>query len=100
MSKLLVLSVYDSKVEAYMAPWYARARGEAIRSFEEACNDGKSMMSKHPGDYTLFQIGEFDEKKGELIPLSTKVNMGVAIEFRKAPSSVLPSPLREASANN
>ncbi|AZL82966.1 nonstructural protein [Apis mellifera associated microvirus 18] len=90
MAKLKVFTVYDSKVEAYAQPFFCRTIGEALRSWEGACNDGQSMMSKHPGDFTLFEVAEFDEKTGTFHPRETKNNLGLAIEQKR---SAAPAPL-------
>lgn len=80
-----IVSVYDSKAEAYMQPGYAGTRGAAIRSFSDAINDPKSTIAKHPADYTLFEIGEFDELKGVLHPAKTPISYGVGVEFLRSP---------------
>lgn len=59
-----VFSVYDKGVEAFMAPFFTRSRGEALRSFLEACADPKIAFHKHPHDYSLFYLGEYDDAKG------------------------------------
>ena len=50
---LFAVSVYDSAVGAYSPPIFAKSKGEAIRSFSDACNDSSTAMSKHPQDYIL-----------------------------------------------
>ncbi|WNK12678.1 MAG: nonstructural protein [Microvirus sp.] len=62
--KLKVYSVHDKAVNAYMQPFYCRSKGEAIRSFTEACSDGKSNFCKYPLDYLLVELGEFDDSSG------------------------------------
>ena len=83
-----VFTVYDSKAEMYLAPFTVAARGQAVREFESACNDPKTMMCKHPSDFTLFEIGEFDDLKGTLKPYEAKVSIGTAIEFKKVENGV------------
>lgn len=63
---MLVCSVYDKKVNAFASPFFVRSQGEAIRSFTDACQDGQTVFCKHPEDYLLFQIGEFDDGSGAL----------------------------------
>lgn len=69
--RLLVCSVYDKKVNAFASPFFVRSQGEAIRSFTDACQDGQTVFCKHPEDYLLFQIGEFDDGNGALVQGST-----------------------------
>ena len=58
--------VYDVKSETYTAPTVNPARGQAIRSFSDAVNGGQGVISEHPGDFTLFEIGDFDPYTGEV----------------------------------
>ena len=60
----IVTAIYDSKCEAYSAPSLFKTRGEAMRAWIEAVKDEKSPMFKHPEDYTMFEIGTYDEEKG------------------------------------
>lgn len=83
MAKLRVFSVYDSKVESYMQPWYARTIAEAQRDWVRVCNDGESMMSKHPSDYTLFQIGDYDDQTASITPLKALHPVSTALEAKR-----------------
>lgn len=62
--QLFVFSVYDKAVKAYLQPFYARARGEALRSFTQAVNDRQHNFNKHAADYLLVQLGSFDDVVG------------------------------------
>jgi len=64
--KTLLMSVFDSKVGAFSTPFSVKTRGEAIRSFTDACNDDKMPFKQHPADYRLFWIGQFDDETGAL----------------------------------
>ena len=39
------------------------------------------MISRFPEDYTLFEVGEWDNTKGELIPLQVSVPLGINPSF-------------------
>lgn len=80
---LKIFAVYDSKVEAYLQPFFMRSRGEALRAFGEACNDPQTGFYKHPADYTLFELGSFDEEKGQITTLTVKMALGTALEYKK-----------------
>lgn len=79
---LLVFTVHDAAVEAYLKPFFARSPGEAIRSFIEASNNPKSEIFQHSKDYTLFQIGTYDDTKGLIEPLIPHRPLGKAIDFK------------------
>lgn len=78
-----VFTTYDSKVGAYLQPFVMRSRGEAMRAFESICNDGKSQFCSHPADFTLFEIGSYDEDTGCLEPHEAKIALGLALDFKK-----------------
>jgi hypothetical protein len=78
---LKVFSVYDSKVGAYLPPIYLRSKGEAIRSLTTALADSSHQFAKYPEDYTLFDLGEWDDATASFHMLPTPVSVGKAIEF-------------------
>lgn len=57
-------AVYDKAVGAYLRPVFTRSKGEALRSFMEACNDEKSEFSRHASDYVFFYLAEWDDGTG------------------------------------
>jgi len=59
--RLYVCSVYDAAVKAFMQPFFCRSKGEAVRSFADACQDDKSNFYKHASDFTLHHLGYFDD---------------------------------------
>lgn len=61
---LRAYSVFDQAVGAFLPPFFCRARGEALRSFMEACSDPKHMFGRYNADYVLYDCGEFDDGSG------------------------------------
>lgn len=96
--KVKVYTVFDSKSELYLPPFYRRNKGEALRSWEASCNDPESQFSTYPADFTLFEMGEFDDVSGEFTLAPAKVSLGCAIEFKKKPQQE--APLLEAIKNS
>lgn len=78
-----IFSIHDSKAEAYLAPFFEATAGTAVRRFETAINDETSPFNKYPGDYTLFEIGEWDEQTATLTNHKTDINLGSAIQYKK-----------------
>lgn len=76
-----VFSVYDSKSESFTPPMINKTKGEALRSFQDEANNENSILHKHAADYTLMEIGEFDELKGQLLPYKANISLGNALEF-------------------
>lgn len=79
-----IYTIYDSKAEAYMSPWFVDKDGQALREFQDVIRNQESPFSKHPEDYTLFKIGTYDPNTAKLSSLDTPVSMGVGIEYLNA----------------
>ena len=62
-----VFGVRDTKALAFLQPFFSASTGAAVRAFGDAVNEGNSPLSKHPEDYLLYEIGDFDDQTGELI---------------------------------
>jgi len=76
-------SVHDSAAEAYLEPFYARTDAEAVRRFASAASKEDHQFHQHGGDFTLFRVGEWDEKAGRLVPAEVNKNLGNALMHRK-----------------
>lgn len=66
--KLKMFSVFDTKMAVFANPFYDQREESAIRSFSDAVNDPNpnNMWNKHPEDFSLYMIGEFDNDTGEI----------------------------------
>lgn len=73
--------VFDSKVGAFMSPFFMRSKNEAIRSFIDVVNDGKSSISLHPEDYSLFFCGVFDDEDANFTVPDAIESLGNGINF-------------------
>lgn len=80
---LKIFTVYDSKAEAYLKPFFLRSTGEAIRAFEENCNDINANFFKYPSDYTLFEIGSYNDNTTEIVTLTAIKSLGLAHEYKR-----------------
>lgn len=76
-----VFTVFDSKAGAYLNPFFLNSTGEAIRAFGDTANDPNTGIGKHPEDYSLFEIGEYDNKTGRITHLETHTPLGNGIEY-------------------
>lgn len=78
-----IYCVYDCKVEAFGTPFFFKTKGDALRGFSEVSNDIKTQIGKYPADFTLFEMGDYDESKGKFVIYSTPTSIACAIEFVK-----------------
>lgn len=82
-----IFSVYDSKAEAYLRPFFDLAPGAAKRVFANEVNNPQSSFCQHAADFTLFEIGQWDERSGK-IEGQTKINHGNGIEFQQINAAI------------
>lgn len=61
---MLMFALYDSKAEAYLVPFFMKTRGMAIRAVT-ADLQKNADLSRFAADYTLFELGFFDEMSGD-----------------------------------
>lgn len=80
--KLQIFSVYDSKSESWLQPYYSLTVNSGMRAFSDICRDEAHSFYQNGGDYTLFHLGEFDQSTGDIQKLHTPENLGLAINFR------------------
>lgn len=95
--KLKIFAVYDTAVAAYMQPFFMQSKGAAIRGWLDAAEDPKTQFNKHPGDFTLFELGEYDEETGKFENALTPINLGTALSLiAKTKSNGLVSSVKTA----
>lgn len=70
-----IFSVRDSKANAFLQPFFMNNQGTAIRAITDCANDPNHAFFKHSNDYDLFQIGEFNEDDGKVIPLDSPLHV-------------------------
>ena len=76
MAKHIIVAVRDRQLNAYMRPFTAQTRGQAIRSFRDEVNRQGSELNTHPEDYELYQLGTFDEETGVISDIITAEGKG------------------------
>lgn len=90
MSKMSVFAVFDKKAERFLQPFFMVSAGEAMRAFQDLCTDQKTVMFRHPEDFKLVRLCEFDEKSGtfvgsELVTLSHASDFAIPFGKVEAP---------------
>ncbi len=76
-----ICAIYDGKAEAYSQPMFFQSTGQAVRSFGDECNRSDSNIGMHPEDYTLFLLGEWNERDGTIVLETAPVALGQAIHL-------------------
>lgn len=68
---LKVFSIFDEKGVVFGQPFYMLHNGEALRAFADLVADPQTTVNKHPDDYKLYLLGEFDNFSGKFESLRT-----------------------------
>lgn len=63
----LIFCIWDKKAEAFTSdPWFLPTKGMAIRAFSDLIKARDNDVAKHPEDYALFHLGDFNPTNGAL----------------------------------
>lgn len=79
--KMSMFSILDGKSGIYNQPFSAVSRGVALRMFTDLVNDPKSNIGRHPEDYTICEIGTYDDNTGLMESHTSPVPLGNAAAF-------------------
>lgn len=80
--KYIKFSIFDSKAGGFLPDWNAINIPTAIRLFQDGIAAPDSAYGKHPGDYSLFEIGTFDQETGDIEKCSPKIDHGTALVLK------------------
>lgn len=78
-----MVAIFDIKCGAYARPVAVPADGAAIRMVQDAVNDSTTEYSKHPEDYSLWNVGTYDDSTGKLTS-STPVQLAQCVSLKNA----------------
>lgn len=65
--KFFVMAVRDRAIDTFGQPFCAAAKGAAIRSFGDEVKrvDASNQLNKHPEDFDLYFLCEYDDQTGK-----------------------------------
>lgn len=78
-----VFSIYDSKGQIFGNPFNMPTTGMAVRAFNDLVNDKNTTVNRHPSDFVLYQIAEFDDQTGEYKNVNPHSMLGTASDYKK-----------------
>lgn len=81
-----MFTVYDTAAKAYLPPFFLPRVEMAQRIFADAVNSDSHQFGKHPADYTLFLIAEFDDEHAG-VSLQTPEKICTGLEVLTRPKS-------------
>lgn len=77
---LEMYSVHDAAVGAFLPPFFARSRGEAIRNFQDAARDS-NRFGTHGKDFSLYFVGRWSDENGLFQPVDVPDRIAGALDF-------------------
>jgi len=83
-----MFSIFDKKASAYANPFFFAHKGQALRALEDVVADSQSQLYRHPEDFTLYHLGEFDDATGAIKPIVPPVFVEEALTIKAAKSEV------------
>lgn len=77
-----VCTVFDSKAEAWLQPFFTPTTATAVRAWEKVANEEGHEFHSNPADYTLFEIGQWNDVEGYITMHDAKISLGTALEMK------------------
>lgn len=77
-----IYAIFDEAIESYGQPIFTRTAGQALRSFSDEVKNPESPFNKHPEDYSIYYMGEFNEQTGIITP-ADPTRLARATEYKE-----------------
>lgn len=90
-----MFSVLDAKAGIFGIPFCEQRDETAIRAFADAVNDSSNphnMWNRHPEDFALYQVGEYEDNNGRIEPLEVIRCLVTASALRSLYKNGVPPP--------
>lgn len=84
---LKVFAIYDSKTNAFFPPNYMKTIGEMERALTGHINDPQHNFCKYSEDFTLFELGSWDDQTGKFTLLPTPHSIALFVQYKRPASS-------------
>lgn len=72
--------ILDTKTGIHNAPFFVPHPGAAVRAFKDLATDLSTQIGRHPADFTLICIGQFDDQTGRMEQLPF-AHFGTAVSY-------------------
>lgn len=81
---LLLVAVKDRAIDAFQPVQTVRAKGEAIRAFQDAiANPQNNQLHNHPDDFDLYVVGTYNDENGFIENKVEKIADGKTLKLTK-----------------
>lgn len=95
-------SIFDSKALVYHQPFFAPTNGAAVRMLADTANDLSTSIGRHPSDYVLYCVGQYNDQNGEMKPFSPREHVvdAIALVTIKPTGELFPTELMKQQAKD
>lgn len=84
-------SIFDTKALIFHAPFFFAQDGQAVRALSDLVADTNTQIGRHPADFVLYRVGDWDDQSGQLGGDRTRVHVVDAISL--VPRNLAEQPL-------
>lgn len=81
MTVLRVFSLYDAKAASFGVPFFQPSIGIALRSVTDLVADVSTTIHRHPADFTLYHIADWDDESSRFVLVVPPAHLGSADTF-------------------
>lgn len=81
---MILCAMFDSVGQIHTHPLHFPSVAAGVRAFSDSVNGGDKSITAHPGDYSFWELGSYDEKTGIIVPLSAPRRIVMGSELVKA----------------
>ncbi len=92
--KTQIYAIFDQAAGIYQKPFFGLSDGEVKRSFMDVATAADHPIAKHPEDYTLYRLGNFDDNTG-LVQNEENESLCTAQEIISQAQSINPEKQRD-----
>lgn len=81
--RLAVLAIRDRAANAFDRPMFFTSLGAALRAFGDEINrvDLNNNLNKHPEDFDLYHLGEYDDENASFTMNAQPKQIGIGKDF-------------------
>jgi len=80
--KVCIYSIYDTKAQSYLPPFFLQNDALAIRLIKNTVTNPEHQFSQNAEDYVLFKLGAFDDSSAKMELLSAPESLATCLELR------------------
>lgn len=79
-----IVAFKDDKSETYGPPFTVETKGMLIRTIQEELDKGQAIWARHPQDFAIYELGEYDGASGNILLHEQKKCLGLVQDFKRS----------------